>query len=173
MSNIVSIIRRDDRVKRLSRSFDSLPYYQLPFNDLTDEVRTMHETRRVRNLKTKTSNFVDDIIKANLQDVSFRSRLVEIMMTARSSQRKLEQALDPMVEYVMVEYAPQLKTVRTKDERKQYIRTALAKFYKHIAKAEALYEIAEMVVFDIDKAAYGLKLTVDALKISSQKEQYV
>jgi anaerobic ribonucleoside-triphosphate reductase len=171
--SVVTLIKRDDRVRRLARSFDSLPYFQLPFNDLQEEVEQIHEMRRVRNLKLKTSNFVDDIIQANVQDQSNRSRLVEIMMKSRTSQRKLEQALDPLVEHILIEYAAQLKTVRTKEERKQYINTALAKFYKHIYKAEALYEQAELVVLDIDKAGYSLKLTVEALKISSQKETYV
>lgn len=172
MNSLISVLRKDKRVLKLKRTFDSVPYFNLPYETLIEEIENIHEVRKVRVLKAK-ENSIDKIIQANIQDQSFRSRLVEISMNALKAQRRLDSAITSLTNYILIEYSENLKVVKTKEERMRLLSISLEPFNRYLKRMNEIKEQADMVIHDIDKAAYSLKLTVDALKVSTQKETYI
>ncbi len=171
LTMIVKEMRKDERYKRLRGSFDSLPMYQLPVDDYVKEVETLHQMRLIRRLNSTEPKFVDELIKANTNDQSIRGRLTEIVMQCVKASSSLSDAVDAMRYHLLISYGDELKSIRTKEERVQIVNMALITFTKYTQKIDVLKEMAQMVVVDIDKGAWALRSSIEALKLHTNREQ--
>jgi len=72
-----------------------------------------------------------------------------------------------------MEYREYLKQFRTKEERTLVMEIALKTFIKYVGKLYEVKEVVILVIQDIDKAHYSLKLSVDAIKNSMDKEKFL
>lgn len=166
-------LRNDRRCQRLLGIFNDSAIYRLAFESLTAEVMDIHRTRAVRFLSRNDGRFIEKIVDASLRDQANRSRLAEISMQCFRAQASLEEALTPLQEYLLMTYGPEMSFVRTKDERKQLVEMALRPFYKFISQTQRLRELTDIVISDIDKAAWGLRLLVNAYELSNRPEQTI
>lgn len=164
-------LRKDSRVRRLAKAFDELPLYRIPVKDLLKEVETIHKTRSVRYLSTNNPKFLEKIVDASVHDQSQRSRLTEISAQCMVAKASLEDALDPMREYLLIAYASDLTFLRTKDERRAFIDMALSTFNRFLNRITTLSNVCELIVKDIDKAAFSLRLQLDSFKIHGAPER--
>ncbi len=169
-SQLKDIIREDNRYKRLKESFDENKLFHMPIEQYLKEVESAHQIRPVRVLNPSDSHFVDKLISANTSDQSTRSRLTAIMMECVRASSTLQAATDSFREYVLMVYAEDLKSLRTKDERMMLINATLSPFLRYVTKVNTLRDTIKLVVDDIDKACWSLKLSVEAYKIHSQRE---
>lgn len=170
---LISAMRKDVRYKRLRSSFDTLPVYQLPIDDLVKEVETLHRMREIRRLNAADPHFVDNIIKANTGDQSIRGRLTEIIMTCVKATSSLTDAVDALRYHLLNTFTNELRSYRTKDERVQVVNAVLVNFTKYTQRIAVLKEIAQMVVSDIDKGAWALRSSVEALKLHVSRESNI
>lgn len=168
---VISTLRKDKRYKRLLESFESAPLYNIAREELLDELRQIHELREIRRLNPREDGFVDKLISANTHDQAQRSRCVAIMMQCVNVTAKLVEATDSLKQHFLMEYSDQLRSFRTKEERSMVISTALKKFHKYVHEIDTLREVANLVVSDIDKAAWSLRNSVEALKVHHGREQ--
>lgn len=170
-SSVVKLIRSDPTYQRLRESFETVPIYRLPTDELQKEIETLHKLREVRRLNPLDPRFIDAIVKANTTDQTTRSRLTEISLNCFKAISTLEAAMDSMRKYLIVKYTHELRQYRTKDERLMIINIALKTFLKYIDAVRVVHESASMVVSDIDKAAWSLKLSLMAVQTHSERER--
>lgn len=159
----------DKRMKHLHEAFTTLPHYSMPTKELMEEVTTLHTIRKTRGLnskKVRNSTFVQDLIDGMIDDGSKRSRLVEILMECVKTIRVLDDNLDDLQGYLLLEYSHLIGSIRTKGEREQFIETQVfTKYRKYSKKLRNLKEACEFVIQDIDKFAYTYRNLVEAAKL--------
>lgn len=173
LSPIRTKLREDKRCQRLLTIFQESSIYKIAFEELTKEVMDIHKTRSIRFLSRSEGRFIEQIVDASLRDQSNRSRLAEISMQCFRAAASLEEALVPLQEYLIMTYGPEMSFVRTKDERKQLVEMALRPFYKFIGQSKTLRSLTDIVIVDIDKGSWSLKLLISAYELQSRPEQNI
>lgn len=166
-------LRNDKRCKRLHHLFTEMPVYKIPVDKLIKEVESIHATRSVRFLKTDDAKYIERVVEACVRDQSQRSRLTEIIMKCHLAEKTLSEALDKLREYLLMTYGQELGFVRTKEERGAVVRMALAPFHKFVHDVTTLKELCELVISDIDKAAWALKMQVSAYELHNRPERNI
>jgi len=161
---------KDKRMLKLHDAFTTLPQYQLNIAELYDEVKTIHALRKTRQLNTKNKNFIRDLIDGMIDDGAKRSRLVEILMVCVKTIRTLEDTLESLEGYLLMEYSTKLYQLKTKGERADFIKHHVFQPYlKYSKRLSTLKDAVELVCVDIDKFAYSYRNLVEAAKLSSTK----
>ncbi len=173
IKEVVKEIKNDERYKRLRKSFDTLPMYQLPTDQLLSEVETLHKMREIRRLNSLDPGFTDALIKANTNDQSCRGRLTEIIMTCVKASSSLEDAIVALRYHLLLKYSDQLRSYRTKEERVQVVNKVLQPFMKYTQKIGTLKEITQLVVSDIDKGAWSLRTSIEAVQLHVSRERNI
>lgn len=158
-------LRADKRCQRLHTLFNELPIYQIGIEGLTKEIEQIHKTRNIRFLSQNTPRFIEAIVDASILDQANRSRMVEISMGCYRAETTLLEALDPLRSYLLLHYAEDFVGIRTKDERLQILNMALSPFLKFVARTTQVRTLANMVIDDVDKGAWSLKLLVSAYQL--------
>lgn len=169
---LVSLKRRlnsDKRMAALHKAFSTQEQYNLPLKELYEEVTTLHTIRKTRALKqSRNETFVQKLMEAMIDDMSKRSRLVEILMLCVKTIRTLEDLLEDLEGYLLLEYGNLLYSLKTKGEREQFIKTqAFAEYLKYTKRLHKLKEACEFVIVDIDKGGYTYRNLVEAAKLST------
>ena len=175
VKSIKRTIKNDDRYRKLKKAFIELPEFNLNTDEIEEELLSLHQSRPVRRLRSKLegNKFVDEVIKALLKDQEVRSRLTEIMVGCLKTESKLEDALVAFKHYVLVEYADQLSAISTKAERSQIVDSCLRPFEKYLVTIANMQTKARTIIEDIDKAAYAMKNTIEAVKLITHKSATV
>ncbi len=173
VKSVVAKIKKDSRLLRLHNAFNDLPYYNLHVEELYDEIKRLHKLRLIRTMKPSDRDYVKKLVEASAQDQSTRSRLSEIRITTIKAVRSLESAVSSLKDYLIVEYSTDLSFVRTKGERENIIDTLLSKYKKYIDAVNSVSEQCLVVIEDIDKAAWSLKLQLDALQMTNRPERSI
>lgn len=169
--DLKKLIRKDPKYIRLRESFETLPQFQLPIEEMHKEILTTHKTRSIRRLNTRANDFIDKVVEAAAGDINSRGRLTEIMVVALKASRQLKLAIETLSDYLIAKYGDNLRRVAsTKGERDKFIETLLRDFVNYVAKADTLREAAALVITDIDKDGYGLRVIVDTLRITNKSE---
>lgn len=170
---IVSVLKKDSRYKRLKETFNSIPIFRMPVDQYIKEVESIHKLREIRRLNTSDPSFIDKVIKANVSDQGHRSRLTEIQMGCIKYISTLQNAIDSLRQHLLLTYSTELRSLKTKEERLGVVNIALRTFIRAIENVMQLKELSQLVVFDIDKASWSLRLTVDAIKSTTKPEVHI
>jgi len=166
------LFANDKRVKKLDGAFDRLPEYNLPIKTVYEEIERIHMTRKTRHLDKSSGSFVGDISEGMLNDQANRSRLTEILMSCIHALKNLKATLDSLEGYLLIEYADQLGSIRTKGERASFMQHhVLSKYHKYVDRTERIKEAAELVIIDIDKAAWMYRNLIEAVKMASGRRE--
>lgn len=160
-------LRSDKRSQRLMGLFTELPVYQLPLDKFIVEIEQIHKTRSIRQLTQSSPRFIEALVDASILDQSNRSRLAEISMACYRAEHSLKEALEPLKAYLLMNYSVELSGIRTKDERDKVLDMALAPFRKFINRTTEVREMCRIVIEDIDKGAWSLKLNVAAMQLKN------
>ena len=170
---IRKLIKADKRYKRIKENFETLPVYNMAIDQHNKDLDMYHKSRPVRLLNPDSPKFMDKLVRASVDDQAYRSRIIAIQKDCIRSQLTLEATVKAFTDYVLLEYSEELKGLRTKEERLMIVRTTLAPFERHIMRVTALKQCCELVIKDIDQAAWSLKLLVSTLEIHSRREMTV
>jgi hypothetical protein len=165
---------KDKRYKRLADTFESRRMFSLPFDEYRDEIQTLHKSRKLHKLKgVGDPNFGKHLIEAAIGDQSKRHRYVEILTIVKDANSSLYKMLDSFESYYLIKHADRLRAIRTKDERKQFIRSVLNKFHKYLTETEQLIDILNIYIEDIDKAGYLVTNLVRAYETISKRDPHM
>ncbi len=167
---VLKLIKGDSKFKRLSKAFADSPIYNIPRERMLDEIKEIHELRESRRLNRRDPDFVDKLVEANIRDMASRSRLTAIIATCAETSDKLTLACKSLKQHMLLTYPEHLRQYRTKEERILILDMAMRKYLNYVDQVNSIKEIAILVVNDIDKAAWSLKLIVETLKITSGRE---
>lgn len=159
------LLKKDERYKRIRESFRKLPQYSLPFDDYQAELKLLHSQRTLQKLDVNSPNFVKNLGTAATTDHAFRSRITEILVMCSSVRSNLSKTLDSFEKYVLHTYASDLKTLRTKEERKSFVQSFMHKFHQYLVDVESMVEICKYYVDNIDKGGYMVRELVQAYSV--------
>ncbi len=173
LAEVIRVLRRDERYKRLRALFSTSPLYRLHVEALTDEVMSLHQTRSIRRLNALDPKIIDAVVNAITIDQSNRSRLTEINITCVRAKTSLEDALEALKHHLLSTYQMDLRQFRTKDERSVVMDMTFRQFRKYIMKVDMLKFTTESVINDIDRASWSLKNLIEALKIHHGRENTI
>lgn len=161
ISSIVEDIRADSRYKRLKKDLSENSLFQLAFASLTKEVETIHKTRNIRYISFKEGKFLEHLVEASLRDVAARSRISEIVVQCTKAKTVLERASEALSDYLILTYGDQIRFAKTKEERSRVIRLAMKPFIMKLNELESLIAVCQVIVQDIDKAGFAMKMIAD------------
>lgn len=164
-------MKEDPKYKRLKKTFSEHENFRLPLDSLLDEIKSIHRDRKVRSLNPTDPKFVDKLIIANHDDQGKRSRVTEIMIRSLRAQALLQSAVDSLRFYLLTTFSVELRSFSTKEERTNIVNMALKPFEEFLVDVSVLKESAQLLVNDIDKTAWNLKLSLSALELHVAKER--
>jgi len=167
-------IKKNKQYKQLLESFKTQKIFKVPLEKFKDEIFDAHSTRNVRVLvkhADDNTRIVDQLVKANLVDQGVRSRLTEIMMTCRRGSAALQEAIKNYKNYASLRFERHLKSFKTKSERMSALDICLDDLNAFIFEAEHVYNLAELVVKDIDQAGFTLKRTQEVVAMHHAPER--
>jgi hypothetical protein len=177
MSNPVSMLRRalkaDDKWARFQKVFANA--YRPEFDEFIEEIQRLHSTRSMRVLGVTATPSGVKIADAALRDQSTRSRCVEICMTIARERNHLAITMNTVSSYLEAEYGALLgqNGVRSMTEKRGIIDSLFGPSQRRLDKLDTIPEIANLVISDIDKAAWALRVLVDALEVATARERSV
>jgi hypothetical protein len=171
LEHVRKLVKRDEKYKRFRAAVEKNPNLKLAFDDLHDELNSMHKMRLTRSLNRKSKRFTKDVIDAMTHDTSCRSRCAEILMSCLAITGDFQDTLNNLRDYLMLEYGGRITTGRSsKEERRQFMENVLRPFFRYIHKVEQLKKHAEYLVEDIDKASYRFRDVIEAIKLLGKPE---
>lgn len=159
------ILKKDPKLLRLKKTFQDLPQYNLDFDDLKQEMKHLHSSRKLHSLEVNNPNFVRNLSKAAIVDHSFRTRLTEIQVMGLEATTLLSKTLNSMVDYLTNEYANDLSKLRTKEERKQFVVGIMEPYYEYLIDADQLLQICKSYIDNIDKGGFMITQLVNAHQV--------
>lgn len=170
VNTTVQALKADSRVQRLKANFDTKSIFNIDTAKLYDEILAYHKIREIRRLNPQEPRFLEMVLKANVDDQTYRSRMTEIMIECGRAATLLQKSIDYLSQYFITAYAPELKTYRTASERQYVIQAALKSFQDYVVEVTSVKDAAALVVKDIDNGAWSLRMSVDVMKIHSSRE---
>lgn len=173
LTEVIRVLRRDPRYKRLKELFDTSPIYKIHLEEFSAEVLTLHKTRAIRRLNSLDPKIVDAIVNAITIDQSSRSRLTEISITCLRARSSLEDALEALKHHLLAAYQEDLRQFRTKEERMVVMDMTFRQFRRYLIQVETLRATTDLVIQDIDKGGWAIRSLTDALKIHHGREMTV
>lgn len=139
------------------------------FDNYCKEMESMHQGRGSRSLVYKSIS-IKRLTKCILQDASYRSRCVEVMIEVNKANRMLSAATDAIKNHIVANYKPYLQNYRTKAERDTLINDILKSAYEKLSDYERIVDMCKFIIEDIDKFAWTAKHTLEALELAMQRE---
>jgi hypothetical protein len=164
-------VKTDPLWQRFSDIIDQSykPGYEL----LIDEVSTLHKTRSVRVLGAVARPTGKKLADAAMRDQSARSRCVEICMEITRNRNYLATSMTTLSSHINAKYGSFLadQGVRAITERKAIIESLFGKAQRKLEELDTIVEIAQLVIDDVDKAAWAISRTVASLEIAMARER--
>lgn len=164
-------IKKDEQYKKFADTI-RMNVERINTSNLMDEIRDIAEIRTKTSLVfTAKTELLKKLMEENLKAQGYRSRLSEICVQASRISAKIDVACEKLRDYINVTYSEEIKNIgRTKEERNMVANSLLQQAYEFTSGMESAVEMAEIVIADIDKQHYSLKLTLDALNLHVNKE---
>lgn len=147
-------------------------YLQYPeLEQHLEELRALHTSRKSRllNVGFPTGKRVAE---AAAQDMSVRSRCVEIAMNAALLSNGIGVALDTIGKYVGARYYELMKEEGYSgvNDRKALVSALLNSYQRKHEQILTLIKISDMVIKDVDQSSYSIKAINDALIVATKRE---
>ena len=140
---------------------------------------TSTEIKEIAELRTKTSvrfkqstlETIRGVLTENLEAQAYRTRLSEICLACKRVIAHVNKACKNMKTRIHLNYSEEIKTFgRSKEDRELISNTALRFAYDFVYDLESLIEMAQLIISDIDKQHFSLKLTKEALELCVHRE---
>lgn len=172
-SRFIERVQSNKRFKRLVDMFDK-GRFAVDDADALKEIETLHKTRVSRSLQPKDvlTSFQQNTVTMSMQNMAFRSRLVEIKMRFFKLHRSLNEHIDAMRDYLATRYSVEFKReFGTVDARRKALNYLMEDFSKKSAGFQTVMEMADLVINDIDQAAWGIKAVINVMELTARIEK--
>jgi len=165
-------LREDPNLKRFSSVYKTVRG-SMNMERIEQEVRFLHTNRSARSLTAaKISPTV--LSRANVEDLSARSRLTEIKLMCYRTSELLSISLDRARSYVRTEYRDEVLEVsgRTKSEKDTALNTLFEGPISFLREVESLSDQIDMIIKDIDQSSFNLRRLQDLLAIQLDRREH-
>ena len=136
---------------------------------LAEEVSGLHKVRSDRNQQISVT--VKRLIKLNMEDQAFRSRIIHVVISVRKVYDILTFAATTLEDWIMSQYRQQL-TGSWADRKTMACRFTI-KARQHLTGMESLLELCDQAIKDIDSASWRYKAILTAMELNSRPEMRV
>lgn len=157
-----------DKYKRYSRVTEAMIASQ-DLKALSEEVDKMHKIRSDRNQHINVS--VKRLIKLNMEDQAFRSRIIHVVMSVRKVYDILEFAASTIEAWIMSQYRAHL-TGSWADRNAVACRFTVSA-RQHLVGMSSLLEFCDQAIKDIDSASWRYKAILTAMELNSRPEMRI
>lgn len=165
-------IREDKKYLTFRRNIKSNPNLRLPFEDLHDELDSIHKSKASRVLRRGDAQFTQSVVDAMLIDGQNRSRCVEILSACLSVSQTFDDTLNQLRDYLIDTYYSRFSTGRsTKDERRQFMAQVLDPMYEYSRKTRLLETHAKYIIEDIDQWGYTYRNIIEGVKLMGRPNE--
>lgn len=165
-------VRKDPLFRRFKEVVD-LNSQRINVESLINEVKEVSEmrTRTAVKYNQTPSELIKALVQENLTAQAYRSRLAEICLQATRVIAQIDRACDKIRDHINLKYLEEIKSLgRTKDERALISNTVLRFATNYTDELGTLIEMAELIIADIDKQHYSLKLTKESVELLVNRE---
>lgn len=148
--------------------------YAIETQELITELHELHEKRVFRSYKTKEvlGAAQAKLVRASIQEASFRSRAVAIKMECFKVSELLQTDLDATTRYLGTKYADLLaQEFRSVDDRKAAIKHVLEGLHQLARGLKTVMDSADMLIDDIDQSGFSLQRVLGAMQLSFSRER--
>lgn len=170
VDHLRTVLRKDKRYKRLKNSFDTSDLYQIPFDEYKQEIRNLHKMRLIHKLSISSPVFAKSLGEAAIKDTTLRHRYTEILSIASEAHHTLSNVLESFEAYFLIKYSHELVSLRTKEERKNFIKAVMNTMNTYLEDTANLIKFTKIHIEDIDKAGYVIKNLVDAYALIAKRD---
>lgn len=160
----MSSIKKDEKVKQFLDSIELTIW-----DNILKEADSLHTTRTSRSLFNLKSATARKIIEAAMLDMSYRSRLVEILVTVKRKYAIIESGIETIGNYLQHRYPLKFQEFRTIAQREAFINSTLEKAWKCLNDMDIVIDSITLIIEDIDKSSYSLKHALDGLELTTKK----
>lgn len=169
--SLLGKMRSDSNVKKFNRAV-STGTFSINTQELEDEITLLHAARITRSVKYKglMQSSQKVLIESILQTQANRSRVVEIQMQCSSIAGRMSDAQSGLKDYLSSTYNEQLKEYRTIKEKDALLNRVFEDAIKLIKSLNAVIELSQYLVEDLDQAGFSLMNIRKVLEITSAKE---
>lgn len=161
---IIANIRAESEYKKF-RKVVAIVQERLNVDKDRTEALSMHAGRTSRQLHGKKQYSPKALIDASLNDLSVRSRLVEIRVQCSIQIDLLHDAIKAIKHFITTQYHVELAKFKTVGERSAFLERVLATAIEIESGGQALIKLLDDLISDIDKSSYHLSHMVDGLKL--------
>lgn len=172
-SKFIEKVHNNKRFKRLVEMFEQ-GRFAVDDTAALKEIESLHKTRASRSLQPNDvlTSFQRNTITMSMQNMAFRSRLVEIKMRFFKLHRALDEHIDAMRNYLVTRYTVEFKReFGTVDARRKALDFIMEDFSKKSASFQTVTEMADLVIADIDQTAWGIKAIISAMELTARIEK--
>lgn len=170
VKNVRRSIKKSKRYIKLRTAFEDLPQYSLPLDAWRKELKLNHSLREVSKLDPTHPNFGKKLQIAVVREQSTRSRCAEMLVSCTLVKKSLSKTLKHFEDWVLMEYAMELKVYSTVKERQRLVELIIRPFKVYLENAEEVADELKIYIEDIDKAGYVVKSLVDTWTVITQNE---
>lgn len=171
LDDLKLVLKKDSRYLRY-KSIGRTIEQTLPYETLCAEIDMIQTARKVR---TATLGDLQprELLDVSMDEVSHRARLTEILVQAKRKRHDLAAIVDGVWGYIAAEYADELSTFRTKDDRSQAISSCMGKGYELLSSLDSLIDQCETTIKDIDQTGFALSRIANLFELVLRRENLV
>lgn len=162
--SLIQEVRDTDQYQTFKKIFSRIRE-KLDFEKSRKEALSLHSSRTSRELYADKQYSLKKLMDATLKDLSFRSRMVEMRVQASIQLSTLDEALKSARRFVSTEYDEELREFSTSDQRRDFVNRILKNAVEFNAEGQALIELLDQLIKDIDQSSHQLRHLIDCLKL--------
>lgn len=164
-------IREDRTYKSAKKALDTI---RQEFNneEILNELFSLQASRGVSALSPKKilESSLKVLLNSSTQEMAVRSRVTTIKMTALRSILQLDQVIEPLRNYILINFHSQMKAegISGVTNQRKAIDNYLKLFIREKRDLDYIIKIADLVIEDTDAAGWGLKRIQETLDQASK-----
>jgi hypothetical protein len=165
--SLIKEIRSDPTYKKFKEIYERTQQ-RVDIEAAYKEATMLHESRIAAAPKGDKRYSAQRLIDANMLDLSVRSRLVRIRVKNAKAVAHLEAAMAAMRQHILSEYSDDLTEYKTESMRKAVIDRVMKSATEFVAGCQSLTDTIDTIIKDIDQSSFGIRHTVDLLKLLAE-----
>lgn len=167
LEGLLSAVRADPKYK-LFKNIILTAGKRLTIESDRNEAFALHASRSSRKLHGKKNYSPSAVTEAAANDMSVRSRLVEIRTRASYHIEVVEKAMEAFQDHLITEYNEELRKYSNEAQRKALIRRTQKVAHTVVTDGKDLLSLCDTIIQDIDKASYHITNIKDLIQQLAQ-----
>lgn len=168
MKKLLKEIREDPNYVKLKHLYETT-ISKVDLEKIYDEAIGLHSGRLSRHLTGANRYSPKALIDANLRDLSYRARLVELRVNLDRKLQALQEMVEAVKRYVITEYADDLSDMKTVEQRRSFAGRVVKAQEQFLVEGKSMVQSLDTLIKDIDQASYHFKSIIDCLKLLDDK----